>query len=66
MAKCPKCGSPISFVTAESIEIIERHVKSSGVAFVCPQCHSILSVMDEDSLTDAIVARIRDFWQTET
>jgi transcription initiation factor IIE alpha subunit len=41
---CPKCGEPISKVNSSSIELEEADRAVRGVAYLCPNCNSVVSI----------------------
>lgn len=41
---CPKCGQPINKVNVCSIELEEAERTLGGVAYLCPNCNSVVSI----------------------
>ena len=59
MAKCPHCEKTLTYAKAEVTEVRNPKKKWQGVFYVCPYCHSILSVsVDPILIMDKCVAAI--------
>jgi hypothetical protein len=41
---CPKCGKPITKVNCSSIELVEADRTLRGVAYLCPNCNSVVCI----------------------
>lgn len=41
---CPKCGKPITKVNCSSIELDDVDRTLPGVAYLCPNCNSVVSI----------------------
>ncbi|GGF24461.1 hypothetical protein GCM10011321_14800 [Youhaiella tibetensis] len=59
--KCPKCGTRLTNVTIEQIDLKEGFSTVwTGASYVCPSCSTILAVeVDPTALRNAIVADLK-------
>ena len=53
---CPKCGQPITKVSCSSIELEEADRTLRGVAYLCPNCNSVVSISTDtlSAFTEAV------------
>jgi hypothetical protein len=44
IGNCPKCAEPISRLIASSIRLEETHGALEGIAYLCPNCSSVVGI----------------------
>jgi hypothetical protein len=61
LQKCPKCDQSLTYVTDDTINIGGSGMPSlahPGMAYSCPHCSTILSVVDPRQLAALIAAEV--------
>ena len=59
MARCPKCESPVSYVSIQPVSAKSSQASWYGITYSCPSCDSVLSVsIDPIALKNDIVSEI--------
>jgi hypothetical protein len=57
---CPKCGTTVSHVTVEYVEVRGGRTNYKGVSYVCDSCNCVLGVeIDPLAVKGDIVKKLR-------